>query len=172
MLQTPSGIQAGSAIRFAPPSLHPGRRCSPRRTRSSWTRPSRTWSPRPRAVTSQCVHTALSVQSSTLLFVRCFIPDRIPTNKYKRLKKRDLRLSRQTTITGTLYIVWCACALCFSLACRRQRRRPSLAVSHCMTGARAFFGDFTWKERCSSARRNPECAGDFGFSTYKPRGIL
>ena len=153
-----------SGIRVAPKSVQECHRVpQPHRTRN---RTAHTHAPQS--------HTALCRAAHRCSFV---FFDRIPTSIYKRLKKRcDLRLALgrpRRTITGHfIHIVVCVCAMCFSLACRRQRRRPSLAVSHCMTGARAFFGDFTWKERCSSARRNPECAGDFGFSTYKPRGIL
>lgn len=98
-------------------------------------------------------------------------PRRRPSGegKPKTYISEDLR--RQTTITSTY---WCVCAR-FSLACQRRRRRQAWTFAlpyHCITGARAFFGDFTWKERCSSALRKPACAGDFGFSTYKPRGIL
>jgi hypothetical protein len=67
----------------------------------------------------------------------------------------------------------CVCMLLPSLPTTKASTDMDVRLHyHCRTGARAFFGDFTWNERCSSALRNPECAGDFGFSTYKPRGIL
>ena len=124
--------------------------------------------------TLQC--TVCAERAAHRFSVLSFRP-RIPTNKYKGLKKRDLYVSADDNHRYIVHSLVCVCAMCFSRSLPATKASTGtavclLAVSHCKTGARAFFGDFTWKERCSSARRNPECAGDFGFSTYKPRGIL
>lgn len=72
----------------------------------------------------QTPQSALTVQSSTSLFVLSF-RSRIPTNKYKGLKKRDLYVSADDNHRYIVHSVVCVCAMCFSLACQRQRRRQA-----------------------------------------------
>ena len=72
--------------------------------------------------TLQC--TVCAERAAHRFSVLSFRP-RIPTNKYKGLKKRDLYVSADDNHRYIVHSVVCVCAMCFSLACRRQRRRQA-----------------------------------------------